>query len=439
MASFDLGTGRITQRISDLWWRFMAGGQDVAGRSAETAEPPLDLAETLRAHAPVIWLLGKVQSGKSSVARAITGAAEAQIGSGFKACTKTATVFDFPAEAPLVRFLDTRGLGEAGYDADEDIAFCEDRAHLVLVTMRAMDAQQRAVVDVVADVRRRHPDWPVVVAQTSLHEALSPGGALPAAYPFDADGRAGPECGLPADLIRMLAHQRSLFDGVSGSGPLRFVPIDFTRPEDGAADPDYGLDALRAAIADVAPAALAANVQNLRNGAEAAGDGDRRLHALILGHATAAGAADVVPLPGVGIVAVTGIQAKLLRDLATRRGAAWDRRTLGEFAGCLGAGVLTRLAAGMGTRQLAKLIPVYGQTIGLAAAGASSFAATYALGKAADYFLQRRGAGLAPGTADVAARYRDALAEALRMRRPKDDGAPDGEVAKATAGGRDGS
>ncbi len=430
MGAFNLSRDHITQRIGDLWWRLMpGGGSEPAAHPKDTAsQAGEDLEQSLRDSAPVIWMLGKVQSGKSSVVRALTGAPEAQVGSGFVACTKTAAVFDFPPEAPLLRFLDTRGLGEAGYDPAEDVAFCEGRAHLVLVTLRAMDAQQRAIIDIVADVRRRHPDWPVVVAHTSLHEALPPGGRLPAAYPFDESGRPRPGAALPADLVRMLAHQRGLFDGLPGTGPVCFVPIDITRPEDGAPDPDYGLDALRSAIVTAAPAALAANVQNLRSGDGAAASAEeRRRHAVILGHASAAGAADVVPVAGVGLVAVTAIQARLLADLAARRGAAWDRRTLVEFAGCLGAGVLTRLAAGLGTRQLAKLIPVYGQTVGLAAAGASSFAATYALGKAADYFLQRRGAGLAPETADVAGRYRDALAEALSLRRQ------DGATARGAA------
>ena len=37
------------------------------------------------------------------------------------------------------------------------------------------------------------------------------------------------------------------------------------------------------------------------------------------------------------------------------------------FAGCLGGGILVRLLAGFGIRQVVKLIPVYGQTAGAAA------------------------------------------------------------------------
>ena len=140
--------------------------------SADTQTP---IAESARRFAPVVWLLGKVQSGKTSIIRVLTQSSDAEIGSGFRACTKTARVFDFPNEAPIIRFLDTRGLGEVAYDPSDDIGFCEGRAHLIVAVVKALDVEQQAVLDVIRATRQRHPDWPVVVAQTSLHEAYSPG------------------------------------------------------------------------------------------------------------------------------------------------------------------------------------------------------------------------------------------------------------------------
>ena len=37
---------------------------------------------------PVFWLFGKTQSGKTSLVRFLTGAEEAEIGHGFKPCTR---------------------------------------------------------------------------------------------------------------------------------------------------------------------------------------------------------------------------------------------------------------------------------------------------------------------------------------------------------------
>src|SRR5256885_16942085 len=83
---------------------------------------------------PVIWLFGKVQSGKTSIIRALTGAERVQIGSGFAPCTRWAARYDFPqADFPLAVFLDTRGLGEAGYDPREDCAAFQVEAHMLLV------------------------------------------------------------------------------------------------------------------------------------------------------------------------------------------------------------------------------------------------------------------------------------------------------------------
>ena len=97
---------------------------------------------------PVLWLIGKTQAGKTSIIRALTGSETAEIGNGFQPCTRTARFYDFPIEAPVVRFLDTRGLGEVDYDPGDDIHYCESQAHLLLGVMKATDIRQDAVFDV---------------------------------------------------------------------------------------------------------------------------------------------------------------------------------------------------------------------------------------------------------------------------------------------------
>ena len=74
-----------------------------------------------RTPVPVFWLFGKTQSGKTYVVRFLTGADDAEIGQGFKPCTRYSRQYQFPtADAPLLTFLDTRGLDEPGYDPQED-------------------------------------------------------------------------------------------------------------------------------------------------------------------------------------------------------------------------------------------------------------------------------------------------------------------------------
>jgi len=372
------------------------------------------IADRARQFAPVVWLLGKVQSGKTSIIRELTQASDAEIGNGFQACTKASRVFDFPTEAPIIRFLDTRGLGEIDYDPREDIRFCEGRSHLILGVVKALDTQQQVVLSAVHAARERHLDWPVVVAQTSLHEGYAPGMRHVLPYPYAPATSTIP---LPNTLVRALEHQRSLFRGVPGRGALSFVPIDFTQAGDGFDPIDYGREALIDALIAAAPVAVAIALDELPKARHDASL--REFNAHILGFAFAAGASDALPI--VGVVAVPAVQAAMLRQLAKLHGAHWDRRAYAEFAGALGAGTLVRTASTFGLRQLIKLIPVYGQTAGAAAAAAASFAATYAMGKAASYFLRRRQLGRQ--TADVVSVYRMALQQAFHFARERDIGA----------------
>lgn len=374
-----------------------------------------EIAERAASFAPVIWLLGKVQSGKTSLIRTMTGCSNAEIGNGFKACTKTARIFDFPEEAPLVRFLDTRGLGEVGYDPSEDLAVHEGQAHLLIVTVRALDLQQEAIIDVVRAIRRRHPGWPIVVAQTTLHEGYAKGTCHPEPYPFRSDDPAELiAAGVDPDLVRSLAHQRALFNDIPGRGAISFVPLDFTLPGDGWEPVDYGYDAFVEALAKVAPDAVVTSLRNLHG--ETTDRLAARAHPHILGYATAAAGADLWPLAGVALVPI--IQGKLIHTLGAIYGVVWDKRALAEFAGALGASTLLRIASGFGARELAKLVPLYGQTAGAAAAAVMSFATTYAVGKAACYFLERRKAG-AQDPAGVAETYKQALRSALRLARER--------------------
>src|ERR1700693_6311827 len=76
---------------------------------------------------PVFWLYGKTQSGKTSLVRYLTGAEDADIGPGVNPCPSFSRRYEFPTpEAPLLTFLDTRGVDEAGYDAAEDLARFDD-------------------------------------------------------------------------------------------------------------------------------------------------------------------------------------------------------------------------------------------------------------------------------------------------------------------------
>lgn len=398
-----------------------SGGKGTRPRSDDDRNDthmPSDTSDEDVSHdyAPVVWLLGKVQSGKTSIIRAITASTDAEIGDGFRPCTRTSRLYAFPSEMPVLRFLDTRGLGETGYDPAEDLAFAESASHLIVATMRAMDPDQTAVLDALRQVRRRHPDWPIVVAQTSLHEGYPPGHGHTLPYPFEPHAPPDAIARIPSDLMRALAHQRTVLDKLPGRGALLFAPIDLTRPDDDLPPADYGLDALAEALATVAPARMLAALASLPG--FTSDPLSRSADPIVMGHAMAAAGGDLVPLPVAGAIAASTIQARMLSRLGRLYGVAWDKRAYAELTAALGVGTVAKVAAGVGIRQLAKFLPVYGQTAGAAASAAASFAVTYALGKAAVYYLHGRRLGTADRSG-ISQAYEQALRDAFRMARER--------------------
>lgn len=370
--------------------------------------PDLEVAALAREQAPVLWLLGKVQSGKTSIIRAITGNPAAHIGRGFKPCTRFARVYDFPADAPVIRFLDTRGLADANYDPGEDLTQIEQRSHLLLAVCRAMDPDQAVVLDVLRTVRERHPDWAIVLVQTTLHEGYPEGADHP---PYDDLFRV-PEL---ADLRRSLLQQAKAFRELPGNGPLHAVQVDFTGPAEGFSKPLYGLDALIEALEKSGSAGMQTVLQEI--GTSIIDERARRARPHTLGYATAAATSDLVPV--VGLVTVPTIQGKLLHSLGRIYGITWSRKLLRDFAASLGTGTVLGMGIKLSLRQLAKLVPVYGQSVAAAAAAVTSFAVTYALGRAACYYLGEVRTGTAERD-EVVRVYRESLREALQMARQRE-------------------
>src|SRR5436305_6383546 len=183
-----------------MWGLFKSwfGTQD---RDARVQQKMLELREHLPV--PVFWLFGKTQSGKTSIIKFLTGADAAEIGQGFQPCTRFSRQYQFHTqEAPLVSFVDTRGLDEPGYDANDDLAQFNTTAHVVVVTVKALDHAQENVLRHLRTIRRAQPKRPVVLVLTCLHEAY-PQQQHPQPYPF-VEGVRSQESGISEDLLRSL-------------------------------------------------------------------------------------------------------------------------------------------------------------------------------------------------------------------------------------------
>ncbi len=307
---------------------------------------------------PTLWLLGKTGAGKSSLVRALTG--EAEVGEGFAPCTRTARAFDYPRGQPVLRFLDTRGLGEVGYDPAEDLAEAARGAHAVLLVLRLDDPVQAPVLEAVAAARRRAPALPLLAVHTGAD--LMP------------DERA---------LGRARAAQQRAAEAALG---VALPSVTLALPAEGEA---AGIDDLRHQIAAILPDLALLMLREETRDAEA-----RRfteLRPLVLWYAGAAGASDAAPL--VGAVSVPALQGAMLHALARRHGYRWTPSRAALFASALGAGAVAHYAGAHALRQGVKLVPGLGQTLGAAAAAGASFAATYALGRAGSAWLYRAARG----------------------------------------------
>jgi uncharacterized protein (DUF697 family) len=406
--------------------RLWNGTSDVLfGKDGVSLDDATTARELAQHAAPVVWLLGKTGAGKTAIISALTGDTRAEVGQGFAPCTRTAAFYDIPAQAPLLRFLDTRGLAEAAYDPAKDISWCEGQSHLLLAVMQVSDPVQDAVVRVLRMARRRHPDWPLVVAQTGLHRLYSANSGHPDRYPYSG----GPEDlfngGIPHALRRALAHQRALFTDLTGPPPS-FVPIDFTLREDGYAPPEFGLEALWRALEAAGPKAFEA-----LHRARADNENDQRrakARPLIYGYGAVSAGAGAVPLPLVGVGGVAGTLAVMLRTLAGQYGLVWTPGTFAQFTGAVGGSAVAWWIVRYGFREVLKLIPVIGTGIaGVLNAGAA-FAMTVGVGEAACVWLGYWRRGLTAPTDEVRRAFAEGLAAGLRQAK--------GQIGKASGAPR---
>jgi len=356
------------QRLSDALFNPKANGIDTRIEEIKQKLPT-----------PVFWLLGNTQAGKTSLIRAITGNNAVEIGNGFKPCTKRSEIYYFPSKSsPLIRFLDTRGLGETAYDPKEDLECCAKQAHLLIVVMQALDMNQQEIVEAVLAIHKEHSDWQIIVLQTALHNGY-PGYTSqhiePYPYlqtPFSAS--------VPHELAQALLKQRDWFKGV----PVHFVPVDFTLPEDGFEPTNYGLEVLWDVIETALPKSVLGLLRDSVQHNELLDFHAKEAHPHIIGYALVNMGAGAIPLAGLPLV--LGVQAKLFHSIASIYNLELTPRMFTEFATLIGSGI----GAGILGRELIKMIPVYGWAV----AGVYSGAMTYALGQSFCFYLYnvKRGA-----------------------------------------------
>ncbi|MFO7767201.1 MAG: GTPase [Pelovirga sp.] len=354
--------------------RRISATANIAGRKPAPAPAQL----------PTLWLLGKTGAGKSTLIQAITGRSDVEIGNGFSPCTRSSRNYDFPPEKPLLRFLDTRGLAEADYNAAEDIAACTQATSALIVVMKAEEPEQSTVIKALAGIRKSGAINHLLLVHTGILL-------------------------LDDELQRRQAivHNQHQVEAVWKES-VKSVAVDFGA----AGDRSVGVEELRAALADFLP--IVALLDTRKEHATVEESRFAPLRNDILWYAAASGGTDAFPVVGLGTVPM--IQAKMLHHLAGQYGISWNKKALADFVAALGAGFSVQYLSKLGVRQLTKLIPVYGQTVGSTAAVVVSFCSTYAIGRAACKYLYHQSKGEAVSEQELKRLYRQAFNEVRKVK-----------------------
>ena len=332
---------------------------------------------------PVIWMVGKTGAGKSSIVQQLTGHSRAAIGNGFMPCTRDSSYFDYPEERPILRFLDTRGLGDVDYDPDADLEALGDSSHALLVVCRIRDAEQSAILNALKRICKsaRHIGHSAIIAVHTGADELDD----------------------EHDRRRAVETKQAELEAVWGKS-IDYCLTGFGERSDGNLN-DLGADRLRDLIGEKVPELSLWLQRRIHRDAEQ--ENFDQLKTEVLWYASTAAASDAVPV--VGLVSVPAIQGKMLHSLSRRYGIRWNTRNFSEFSAALGTSFAFRYATSLAARQLAKLVPGYGQLAGGAFAVSVSYASTYALGRAACSYLYHKKTAAEIDDRALQSVYQDAL------------------------------
>ena len=352
-------------------------------------------------------LIGKPQSGKSSIVRGLTGVSAEIVGQGFRPHTQNTACYAYPSEdLPLLIFTDTVGLGDIGQktetvvqelkqslstqgvqrqsdrggafkpevslkeaskekDGSREAAVGKQCARILILTVKITDFAVDQLRQIVLELRKAYPQIPCVLAVTCLHELYPETQLAHPAYPPQV-----------AEITRAFEALQAAFEGCFD----RAVMIDFTLEEDGFEPVFYGQAALRDTLADLLPEAESNAIYQLIDDQAAANDqlgslyrdvGRRYISAFSIAAATLA----AVPLPFATMPVLTTLQISMVGLLGQLYGQKLNRSQAGGVASAIAGGFFAQAIG----RELVKFIPGFGSVI--AASWAAGY--TWALGEGA--------------------------------------------------------
>ena len=332
-----------------------------------------EILEKVRQELPTTeaLLIGKPQTGKSSIIRGITGVSAEIVGQGFRPHTQNTQRYTYPAEdLPLLIFTDTVGLGDAYQHTDTviaellaDLAENTGRAQVLIVTVKINDFATDSLLEITKQLRQKYPKIPCLLAVTCLHQLYPPNTADHPPYPPDCE-----------DINRTYQEIKETFKDLYDNSVL----IDFTLEEDGYNPVFYGLEAFRDNLADLLPKAEANTIHQLldRETSNKLGhlyrDVARRY---MLAFSVIAATLAAIPLPLATMPVLTALQVSMVGVLGKLYGQVLTPSQAGGIVSAIAGGFLAQAIG----RELVKFIPGFGSVI----AASWSAAYTWALGEGA--------------------------------------------------------
>jgi len=346
-------------------------------------------------------LIGKPQTGKSSIVRGLTGGSAEIVGQGFRPHTQHTERYAYPSEdLPLLIFTDTVGLGDVQQDTDQIIEELAQElegetvgARVLILTVKINDFATDSLRQVVQKLRQKYPQVPCLLAITCLHEL----------YPGEVENHPP----YPPEFESLQRAASAIEEGLKGDRALepdRVILIDFTLEEDGYTPVFYGLEQLRDTLGDLLPEAESRAIYQLldQGVGKQLGNlyrdvGRRYIGAFSIMAATAA----AVPLPFATMPVLTALQVSMVGVLGKLYGQTLSVSQAGGLVSAIAGGFLAQAIG----RELVKFIPGFGSAI--AASWAAAY--TFALGETACVYFGDLMGGKKPDPSKIQSVMREAF------------------------------
>ncbi|CCQ59989.1 YcjF family protein [Crocosphaera watsonii] len=365
-------------------------------------EQMAEILETVREKLPTTEaiLIGKTQSGKSSIVRGLTGVSAEIVGQGFRPHTKHTNQYTYPNDdLPLLIFTDTVGLGEAQKNTDSIIQELTDKlqasnhqARVVILTVKINDFATETLAQVAQNLRQLSQKILYLLVVTCLHEIYPSQSDDHPAYPPNVE-----------DINRAFNQLKEDFQGLYDDAIL----IDFTLEEDGYTPVFYGLETLRDSIAKQLPEAESVAIHQLLEGetSEKIGNLYRDVaRRYIWAFSVAAATLAAVPLPFATMPVLTTLQVSQITLLGKLYGQILTPSQAGGIVSAIAGGFLAQSIG----RELIKFIPGLGSIIAASWAGAY----TWALGEGACVYFGDLMGGKKPNPAQIQTVMQEAFKQA---------------------------